>query len=311
MLSSVANRLYWVARYLERAENTARILNVYTNLLLDLPSEAGVSWLHMVRSAWCAEAVSMVRQWPQERSAIRFMTANLDNPSSIQASIHNARENLRTLRDLVPKEAFESANALYLYGNTRLSRATNRSARFAILSEIVERCQQITGLFAGTMSHNEAYQFMRLGRNLERADMTTRIVDVAGELLATEADAISDFDTTLWVNVLRTLSAYQAYRQSVKSRITPVRVLYFLLNDAAFPRSFAHCLGELQTSAAGIAANEPVLAAIDNARRYFLTLSLRDLAREHLHQHMDDLQRELGRVHAAVVATWIAPTAIH
>jgi len=311
MLSSVANRLYWVARYLERAENTARILNVYTNLLLDLPSEAGGAWRHRVRTAGCAEDFSRVRQWPLERSAIRFMTANLDNPSSIQASIHNARENLRTLRDLVPKEAFESANELYLYGNTRLSRATNRSARFAILSEIVERCQQITGLFAGTMSHNEAYQFMRLGRNLERADMTTRIVDVAGELLATEADAISDFDTTLWVNVLRTLSAYQAYRQSVKSRITPVRVLYFLLNDAAFPRSFAHCLGELHTSAAGIPANEPVLTAIDNARRYFLTLSLRDLAREHLHQHMDDLQRELGRVHAAVVATWIAPSTIH
>lgn len=311
MLSSVANRLYWVARYLERAENTARILNVYTNLLLDLPSEAGVSWQHMVHTAGCAEAFEKVRHWPMERSAIRFMTANLDNPSSIQSSINYARENLRTLRDLVPKEAFESANALYLFGNSRLSRAANRGARFEILSEVVERCQQITGLFAGTMSHNDAYQFMKLGRNLERADMTTRIVDVAGELLATEADTIGDFDTTLWVNVLKTMSAYQAYRQSVKSRITPVRVLHFLLNDIAFPRSVAHCLNELHTSAAQIPANQPVITAIAGTQQHFSQLSIRDLAREHLHQHMDDLQQELGRIHTTIVATWISPTEIH
>jgi uncharacterized alpha-E superfamily protein len=262
MLSSVAQRAYWTGRYLERAENTARILNVYTNLLLDLPKEAPISWHDMIRILGCSEAFEGHRQWPLETAAVRFMTSERTNPSSIAATIRQARENLRTLRDIVPKEAFEAVNELYLYGNDKLARATGRRARFGVLSRVIAYCQRSTGLFAGTMSHNQAYQFLKIGRNLERADMTTRIVDVAGELLRPDA-VENEFDTTLWVNVLRTLSAYQAYRQSVRSRISPVRVLHFLLNDLQFPRARrsgdprppAH-LHRLDARAAGAGAQE-------------------------------------------------------
>ncbi len=308
MLSSVANRTYWAARYLERAENTARLLNVYTNLLLDLPNSAGASWTHMIRIAGCSEQFGQARRWPLERSAVRFMTSDLDNPSAIQSSIRSARENVRTLRDLVPMEAFEAINELYIFANRRMRFTTNRRVRFAILSDIVSRCQQITGLIQGTMSHGDAYQFMRLGRNLERADMTTRILDVAGDLLVTDSESVSEFDTTLWVNVLRTLSAYQAYRQSVRSRIAPVRVLFFLIGDVKFPRSVSHCVNELRASVLQLPANQPVLSSIDQLEASIAELSLRELAREQLHQSMDDVQRLLGTVHEAIVTTWFTPS---
>jgi len=311
MLSSVANRIYWVGRYLERAENTARILNVYTNLLLDLPKEAGVSWHHMVQIAGCTEAFKDYRQWPLERSAVRFMTAEPKNTSSIITSIRQARANLRTLRDIVPKEAFEAVNELYIYGNDKLGRATSRRARFDILSDVIGYCQGVTGLFAGTMSHGQAYQFLKLGRNLERADMTTRIVDVAGELLRPSSDEANEFDTTLWVNVLRSLSAYQAYRQSERSRITPVRVLHFLLDDRSFPRSISHCVAEVRHSAEALPVNDQVIQAIDQFEKRHSELRLRDLVRETLHPGMDDLQERLAKIHRTISKTWFSPSAAH
>jgi uncharacterized alpha-E superfamily protein len=306
MLASVANRIYWVGRYLERAENTARLINVYTGLLLDLPKEAGVSWRQMPQIAGCLEAFEQYQQWPLERNAVRFMAAYPDNPSSIIASLRQARENLRTLRDLVPKEAFESANELYLFGNAKLPRAASRRNRFAVLDEVVQRCQQLTGIFAGTMNHSEGYQFLRLGRNLERADMTTRMVDVAGELLEEDREAFTEYETTLWVNVLRCLSAYQAYRQSVRRRIVPVRVLYFVLHDVQFPRSVAHCLAELSASARQLPVSDAVVEAVAGLAAHLQGMSVRGIAREHLHESMDDLQRRLGVAHEAIGKSWFA-----
>jgi uncharacterized alpha-E superfamily protein len=309
MLSSGAQRAYWTGRSLERAENTARILNVYTNLLLDLPKEAPISWHDMIRILGCSEAFEGHRQWPLETAAVRFMTSERTNPSSIAATIRQARENLRTLRDIVPKEAFEAVNELYLYGNDKLARATGRRARFGVLSRVIAYCQRSTGLFAGTMSHNQAYQFLKIGRNLERADMTTRIVDVAGELLRPDA-VENEFDTTLWVNVLRTLSAYQAYRQSVRSRISPVRVLHFLLNDLQFPRAVSHCVAEVRGSVGALPVNEPVLKTIDEFEARMSALRLRDLARDTLHPGMDELQESLATIHAAIGATWFSPSVV-
>ncbi|MDA1074788.1 MAG: alpha-E domain-containing protein [Proteobacteria bacterium] len=307
MLSSVASRLYWLSRYLERTENTARILNTYANLLLDLPKEAEMSWLQMIRTSGYAVEFEQYRQWPLERSAIKFMTSERENPGSIQSTIDCARENMRTLREYLPKEAFEAVNELHIACDKKLARAVGRRARYSVLSEVVERCQQINGLFAGTMNHGEGYQFIRLGRSLERADMTTRIIDVASDLPHSDVSARApEYEITLWVNVLRSLSAYQSYRQSVRSRITPVRVLHFVLNNIEFPRSVAHCLNEIRTSAQLLPKNEAVLEVLKTTERQLGSLSVRALAREHLQRDMDKMQNELGQIHNAVGKTWFA-----
>ncbi len=128
-----------------------------------------------------------------------------------------------------PTEAWRSINELYLYAQERLPRASKARQRDAILSTLVERVQMIAGLLAGTMSHGPAYQYMRLGRNLERADMTTRVIDVAAAVLLSDRPELSRFDNTLWMAVLRCLSGYQAYRQYVRRRVNRNDVIRFLL----------------------------------------------------------------------------------
>ena len=306
MLSSVANRVYWVGRYLERAENTARLLNVYSNLLLDLPADAGVSWRQLMRILGCDSEFAAHRRWPMERNAVKFIASSSENSSSIVNSVSMARFNIRALRDVMPKEAFEAVNELHLFADRRLARTASRRLRFDVLTGVVERCQQLTGLFAGTMNHGEAYQFLRLGRNLERADMTTRIIDVAGDLLQEDSDR-AEYLTTLWVNVLRSLSAYQAYRQSARSRISSVRVLHFVLSDPLFPRSVAHCLDELRNCALTLPMNETMISAVDDVSAKLDGFNVRELARDQLHDQMDVLQQDLAGLHGVVQALWFSP----
>lgn len=305
MLSTVAQRFYWTGRYLERAENTARLLNVYTQLLLDLPPEAGVSMRHLVQISGAEELFDSKRRWPLETSVVRFMTVDMENPGCILATLSGARENLRTLRDIVPSEGFRSANELYLSADKKLNRAAIRRLRFGVLQEVIEHCQQLTGLFAGTMPHGEGYSFLRLGRNLERADMTTRILDIAGELLVDEhSAALEDYETILWVNVLRSLSGYQAYRQSVRSRIAPVRVLSFLLNDTRFPRALAHCLKEVDLAAGSLPKPERVHGALADVQKMMDKVGIREMASAALHEHIDHFQVGLAGVHTAIDQSW-------
>lgn len=305
MLSSVASRIYWTGRYLERAENTARLINVYTQLLLDLPPEAGVSMRHLVQIAGSEALFDTRRRWPLETAVVRFMTTDTDNPGCLLSTIGAARENLRTLRDVVPTEAFYSVNELYLSADRKLARTAIRRLRVGVLQELIQHCQQLTGLFAGTMSNGDGYSFLRMGRNLERADMTTRIIDVAGELLSDDAiEALSEHETTLWVNVLRSMSAYQAYRQSVRSRIAPVRVLHFLVNDTRFPRTLTHCLREVGSAAGALPRHEGVVGAIGEMQALMESVSLRELASSALHGHIDRFQLGLAGVHGAIDRTW-------
>jgi uncharacterized alpha-E superfamily protein len=310
MLSSVAVRCYWAGRYLERAENMSRLINVYTGLLLDLPKEAGVDWRQLIDVCGNRELFDSHRSWLLERSAVRFLTFDTENPSSVISSIRYARENLRTLRDIVPREGFEAVNELYLFANARLKRATYRRARYDLLNEVISRCQRVTGVLAGTMNHTEPYQFIRIGRNLERADMTTRILDVAGELLEKEHSVLSEFETSLWVNVLRSASAYQAYRQTVRSRIVPIRVVYFLLADRLFPRSVSHCLDEIEASIQKLPVNTPVLEATTAVRDFVMGLNLRELVRESLHMDLDSLQAQFSGLDNAINETWFVPKEI-
>ncbi len=304
MLSSVANRCYWTGRYLERAENTARLIDVYSALLLDLPRDAKVNWGHLVSICGLQESFAKTDLEVSEKNVVGFMTADRKNAASILVSIRQARENLRTLRDVVPREAFELINEFNLSSDKRMKNAVSSRTRHKVLGEVVDHCQQLTGLFSGTMSHKEPYQFLGLGRYLERADMTSRILDIAGELLD---DSISQHEITLWVNVLRSTSGYQAYRQNVQSRITPPRVVYFLLADSDFPRSIAHCLHELEEAVATLPKSDQVLPEIAATKKALYDLSLRELVRDSLHSELDSLQLRFGAISQKITSTWFAP----
>ena len=309
MLSRVAERMYWGARYIERAENAARLVRVYDAALMDLPREAGVGWPLLVDI--CGARVLFNERFPGggERETLRFLAADAGNPSSIIASLEHARENFRTTRDLCPTEAWRAVNELYLYGRRELPKMASPRRRHEVLSGIVRQAQQLTGLLSGTMSHGDAYHFIRLGRNLERADMTTRIIDVAAAALMGAHAAESRPDNTLWMAVLKSLSGYQMYRQYVRRRIRDHDVVRFLLHDPLFPRAVAHCLLELEASTMLLPNHEAPLRALLRLQRIVNEQLPEEFSEALLHQLMDDLQLELAAVHAQVAAAWFLPEA--
>jgi uncharacterized alpha-E superfamily protein len=306
MLSRVAERMYWGARYLERAENIARLVRVYDAALLDLPDEAGVGWPLLVDICGAREAFQARYPVGNNRETLRFLISDADSPSSIMASLAQARENFRTTRDLCPTEAWRSVNELYLYGRKALPRMSSRQ-RHEVLSGIVQRVQQLTGLLSGTMSHGDAYSFIRLGRNLERADMTTRIIDTAAATLLRSGTAEARLGNTLWMAVLKSLSGYQMYRQYVRRRIRDEDVIRFLLNDALFPRAVAHCLLELESGMARLPNHEGPLRAALRLQRLVDAQHPEAVEETALRKLMDTLQLELALVHAQIADAWFLP----
>lgn len=247
MPSRVAESLYWMARYLERAENTARFINSTTQVLLDLPRGASFGWDTLLKVAGLDALYDKHYATANETDIMRFLILDERNPGSILASIHSARENTRTFREVLPMEIWERINDLYLYTRDKSGRATHgRSQRYEVLNGIIERRQSVIGLLVGSMSHDVAYQFLQLGRNLERADMTTRIIDV-NSAVNLPTDATSDMARErLWMSTLNALSAYQMYREHVGVHVEGPRVAKFLLTDPHFPRTVTHCLGEIE-----------------------------------------------------------------
>tara|TARA_R100001377_G_scaffold54754_1_gene32349 strand:- start:3383 stop:4357 length:975 start_codon:yes stop_codon:yes gene_type:complete len=315
MLSRVAERIYWLGRYLERAENTARLLTVYSNLLLDLPRGARVGWHTLVDITGNQEGFREKHKETDERSVNRFLISDQTNYSSIISSISLARENARTTREIIPTEAWEQINNLYLFTRDNMGKATARGTRHQLLQDIIAHCQQITGLLAGAMSHNSGYNFLRIARSLERADMTTRIVDVGSLTLVPSLmnpglsiePASRPYSNMIWMSVLHSLSAYQMYRQHVLDRVNGEDVVTFLLQDTQFPRSVQHCLSILQSCLEYLPDNDATKRQVSATQKYVQDANIPELLESGLLEYIDDLQIEIGNIHANIADTWFLP----
>jgi uncharacterized alpha-E superfamily protein len=311
MLSRVAERLYWMARYLERAENTARLARVYSYLMLDLPNGVGLSWQQLIDITGNQELYRKRHRTSGERNVMRFILSDPENPGSLITAVTMARENVRTTRDLVPSEGWEHVNELYLFAKKKLANKTLPKGLYEFLSEIIMRCQQITGLLAGTMSHGDAYQFVRIGRNLERFDMTSRIIDVGSATLLAKGAELARLEGRLWTYLLRALSAHQMYRQYVRRQIRPEIVLGFLLHDMHFPRAMAHTLCEIESCITLLPRHEETLQSISELSQQVLASDVGTLYPQGLHAFLDRLQLDLGGLHQLIVHTWFAPASEH
>lgn len=307
MLSRVAERIYWMARYLERAENTARLVNVYRESLLDLPKGVGVQWRQLVEITGTEEYFEPRYRSSGERNVLKFVLTDPENPSSVLSCLTAARENFRTTRDLIPSEAWEHVNELYLYGRKKFAKGKLPLRQHEVLSEIVMRAQQIVGLLAGTMSHGDAYQFSRLGRAIERADMTTRILDVGSTTLIAPGEEIERLENRLWMNVLRSLSAYQMYRQYVRRRVSGSDAVEFLLRDEQFPRSVAHNLVAIRAALKTLPRADKALRATARTQRHLAGTDTAALFGNGLHLYMDELQVAFADINEQVVNAWFLP----
>lgn len=305
MLSRVAENLYWMGRYLERAENTARFINSMTLVRLDLPRSASFGWDVLLKVAGLDELYAArypEQQAIDEDSIIPFLIEEPDNPSSILASIHHARENARTVREVLPMELWERINSLYLYIRDNAERARiGRGPRNELLAGVIGRSESVIGLLTGSMSEDVAFLFIKLGRVLERADMTTRIIDVNSAVrLPHDATLAAVTIERMWLSTLNALSALQMYRRHVGVHVRGNDVVNYLLKDPHFPRTVLHCLAELEGCLSVLPEHKMAMKTVRQCWRRVEGMALEDLKPTVLHEYLDQVQSDLGAIHHAV-----------
>ncbi len=261
MLSRVANSLYWISRHVERAENTARMLDVTYRMSL-LPYrvlESGQAWsepwaLPLVISGL---ATAYYERYPGALSpnkVLRFMVLDPLNPSSIYSCIHSARENARTVRGAITSEMYEDLNALWLNLHTQSFESIAAKGISEFFDYVKMQSHQFRGVTIGTMLRDEGYHFIRLGTFIERADNTARILDVKYHtLLPSVSDVGGAVDYYQWGALLRSVSAFDAYRKVYRDVITPMRVIELLVLRDDVPRSLHVCMNEIYQILSGLA----------------------------------------------------------
>lgn len=303
LLSRTAERVYWTGRYLERAETTARLLAVHTSMYLDAPRAAGLTWAPLLAVTGGVEQFDEVHPSCSEEHVVEFLTTDALNAGSVVASLAQARENVRTTRAVFPSEVWEGVNDLYYEMVDRADDAVPRWSRHGWLARVIDRCHAIVGVMASSMSRDEAYAFLRIGRYFERADMTSRVLDVRGGMLSGESAVDDDL---AWMSVLQSLDADQAYRRRVQARVHGASVLEFLLKDGAFPRSISTCLHTVSGCLDEVGSQDGPRAACAHTLSTIDEAKVRALAWEGLREWVDDLQVSLHGLHDAVAATYFA-----
>ena len=304
MLSRVAERLYWMSRYLERTEDTARIVSAYNHLIMDLPKGAEPGWDIMVQILDAEPYFHQRFRSVNEQNVLKLLVADDGASCSIPYSIEAARENVRTTRDVLPEETWELVNELSLFVREVAPNSVGRRNRHAFLAEVISRCQTINGLMASTLTRDHAYSFIKVGRLLECADMATRMVDVgAGDILDRDGST-SAFDPLLWGAMLQALSAGSAYRRQVGPLVDRNAVVNFVFLDTAFPRSVKFCMQGIGQELGRLANHDEPLRAVGRVCRRRNRLTKEDMTQAELHVFIDDFQQQLNQLHTAIEEAW-------
>ncbi len=311
MLSRVAQRVYWIGRYMERAENIARIINVNSNLLFDLPAGTRIGWKTLVEILGSESEYSDRHSVYDERSVMKYLIADETNNSSLISTLVMLRENARTTREILPTDAWESINNLCMLTRSGIADGLSRKNRYHFLQEVIAISQQLNGMLSSTMSNNAAYDFIRIGRNLERADMTTRIIDMGCNNLLPhliedkdESDAVIQYEPILWMNILISLSAYQMYRQHMQSKVTASDVVNYLLTDIEFPRAIMHCLTQIKECLSKLPSGNKLAKSIEVIDRKIKSQNAVSLVESGLNEFVDDLQIDLANINNKIEAKW-------
>ena len=313
-LSSTAQRTYWLGRYLERAGSTARLVSVNANLLIDLPVRLPLGWLPLIDIlAQENEFEALYGDFTQnpnnaldenEKSVVRFLLSDQRNSGSLLNSLSFARENARTLRGTLPRASYEHINDAYLFAKDVLQEPLSRTRRNNGLIHVLARLDQINGFLSSTMLHDAAWQFFRLGNFLERADMTTRIIDLRTTNLVESETELEPFEDIQWRSVLNSLDSMQSYTVSMQNPINQPDVLEFLLKNNDLPRSLWRCYGTIRNCLRSLPKNQDPLEHINKMRRQLQRARVRNLQGERLHRFIDARQKHLLALHHKITSTY-------
>jgi uncharacterized alpha-E superfamily protein len=303
MLSRIADSLYWMSRYLERADGTARLLEINLTHLLEaehaLPEAA--EWTPLL--SICGHDTHFTEHTGgSEATGARvteFMTRAAGNPGSIRSSLRLARENARVVRDRISKEMWEGLNEAWLRSEERLAYTPGPEYFRWLRSEVA----RFHGLTVSTMMRGEAFGFYLLGFFLERADMTCRLLDVKYHLLLPDLSLVgSPLDYYQWAALLRSLSGFEAYRRK-HQLLRPIDVAEFVIFDADFPRSLRFAVDRMQQALLGIGAKESHSEALGAVRELTRLLEKSDaegLFQRGLHEFLAEVLKRVSGLHEAL-----------
>ncbi len=317
MLSRVANCLYWMSRFIERAENTARIVDTNLQLLLDFrnldDSALAEHWMPIVQSTGDEENFLAKYSGASGPAVTEFLVFDSENPNSIVTSVAQARENARMVRDQITVELWEELNRLYLWlrGNDARSLWAHSPTEF--FSHIKNSTLLLLGLIYATFVHNEGWQFMQVGKFIERADKITRIIDVRHTTFPVKGapERISQHDVLDWGAVLRSCSAWDAYKAAYGADVRPEWAVELLLFNEEFPRSVRFCVERLDDALRAISGVRD-RRFNNNAEKLSGRLlaelqygSLDEVLAVGVHEYMDVLQLKFNEVGTAVFDAYI------
>ncbi|NET90786.1 MAG: alpha-E domain-containing protein [Kamptonema sp. SIO1D9] len=301
MLSRVADSIYWLNRYIERAENVARFVDVNLNLMLDLPVGMTQQWEPLVVTTGDLNLFRDRYGDATSNNVIQFLTFDPEYPNSIISSLRLARENARSIREIISSEMWEEVNDFYLMVKDA-AQTKNSTTLSEFFTQVKRASHRFAGVMDATMIHNEGWHFGQLGRLLERADKTTRILDVKYFLLLPSAEWVgTPLDQIQWISLLKSASAYEMYRK-VQHRITPAKVAEFLILDREFPRSIhfslwrgEQCLHQITNTPSGTWCNSAE-RAIGRLCAELGYLTIDDVVEDGLHEFLDQMQRSINNV---------------
>jgi uncharacterized alpha-E superfamily protein len=304
MLSRVAERVYWMARYIERAEDTARLVAAYNHLVMDIPRGSQPEWDVLVR---ILDADAVFDKWfrvRNEQNVLRLLIGEAEAPCSIPNAVHAARENVRTTRDVLPDEVWELVNELHLYTKEAAEKSVGRRSRQQYLEQVITRTQVINGVLRSTLCRDHTYRFIKIGQLLERADMTTRVIDVGVQDFLDKENAQHAIEHLMWGTLLKALSALGAYRRMVGPQVEKGAAVDFVFMEPTFPRSVRFCMRGIREELGQLANNRETLRVVERARRKLRGFEAVSHDPATLHAYIDELQLIINSLHGAIKDTW-------
>ena len=319
MLSRVADSLYWMSRYMERAENDARILDVNLQLLLDLGGEADAMqhWAPVIASLEETNTFDSLYETTDEASVTEFLTLQQKNPSSIISCLSRARENARTTREQISSEMWEEINRLYLFVQSDSARRMLLASPHEFFKQIITGSHLFQGVTDSTMTHGEGWDFIRIGTLIERADCTSRILDVKYHILLPSGEDVGgNVDTIQWMGVLKSCSGLESYCKLYVSQVAPWKVAEFLITHQEFPRSIRFCVDKLDEALHSISGVDETRYANEAERLSgrlrsdvaFVTIG--EIFDFGLHEYLTQIQERLVEISNAMYATYCANYAV-
>jgi uncharacterized alpha-E superfamily protein len=314
MLSRVADSVYWMSRYIERAENVARFIEVNLQLMLDTPTSGAGQWEPLVTTTGDHKLFKELYGQFTAENVIDFLTFSRKYPNSIISCLTAARENARGARDTISSDIWEQINRFYLMVRDPTARQRAADNPYDFFSSIRMASHLVAGVTDATMAHNEAWNFARVARLMERADKTSRILDVKYFILLPQAEYVgTPYDNIHWSALLKSASALEMYRKKFPA-IAPAHVAEFLVLEREFPRAVRYCIANAEESLRAITGSPPgtfynsAEMLMGRLRSDLDYVRITEIINTGLHEYLDDLQTRLNDLDDAVSSTFFGQT---